>query len=337
MPAKNPLRYEGSAGASKNRSEFGRIVNEILDDMSPEERLDRVRVFDNDLEGSCGLKDIHQRHPDIFVRGGIMERGNFSAAAGFGSSEGRQAIFATFSAFLEMCVSEITMARLNFANVLAHFSHSGVDDMADNTCHFGINSMFADGGVTPLHGLDTTRLYFPVDRFQFAACVKQIFFEPGLRFLFTTRAAVPDILGVDGKPLYAGKPFAPGRDDVVRDASGGGYVVAFGETVYRALDAVIRLAQRGIAVGLINKPTLNVYDEEMMARLATAPFVLVAEAFNVKTGLGCRFGTELLKRGFRGKYDHVGTSKEGLGGLWEQMGHQGLDPDGITAAIERLL
>jgi len=41
------------------------------------------------------------------------------------------------------------MARLNFSNVLAHFSHSGCDDMADNTCHFGINSMYADGGVKP--------------------------------------------------------------------------------------------------------------------------------------------------------------------------------------------
>lgn len=34
----------------------------------------------------------------------------------------------------EMLLSEITMARLNFCNVLVHFSHSGVDDMADNTC-----------------------------------------------------------------------------------------------------------------------------------------------------------------------------------------------------------
>ena len=55
-----------------------------------------------------------------------MERGNFSAAAGFGYTKGKQGIFATFSAFLEMCISEITMARLNFSNVLAHFSHSGV-------------------------------------------------------------------------------------------------------------------------------------------------------------------------------------------------------------------
>ena len=39
------------------------------------------------------------------------------------------------------------MSRLNFSNVLAHFSHSGVDDMADNTCHFGLNNMFANNGL----------------------------------------------------------------------------------------------------------------------------------------------------------------------------------------------
>ena len=60
-----------------------------------------------------------------------MERGNFSAAAGFGQAEGKQGVFSTFAAFLEMCLSEITMARLNKCNVLSHFSHSGVDDMAD--------------------------------------------------------------------------------------------------------------------------------------------------------------------------------------------------------------
>ena len=196
--------------------------------------------------------------------------------------------------------------------------------------------MFADGGVAPQHGEDTTRLYFPVDRYQFAACVKRIFSDPGLRFVFSTRASVPDILDEDGKPLFAGRPFEPGRDDVVRDADGGGWVVAFGETVYRALDAVMRLRKDGVQVGLINKPTLNVYDEATMQRLVASPFVLVAEAFNVKTGLGSRFGTEMLKRGFHGRYDHIGTSREGLGGLWQQMGHQGLDPEGIATALQRL-
>jgi transketolase len=336
-PEKNPLTFRGSSGVGRNRDDFGKIVNEMLDGMEESKRVAAVRVFDNDLEGSCGLHHIRKKHPEVFVRGGIMERGNFSAAAGFGASEGRQGIFATFSAFLEMCISEITMARLNFSNVLAHFSHSGVDDMADNTCHFGINSMFADGGVKPGHSEDTTRLYFPADQYQFAACVRRIFNDPGLRFLFSTRSTVPDLLTEDGKPFYEGKAFEPGKDDVIRPAKeGGGYVVAVGETVYRALDAVIGLRDQGVQVGLVNKATLNVVDQSMMQTLAKAPFVLVVEGWNVKTGLGSRFGSLLLQHGFRGRYDHLGTHLEGSGGLWQQMGYQGLDSAGIAAAIQRL-
>jgi transketolase len=336
-PAKSPLTYKGSSGVGKNRDDFGKIVNEILDGMDEKTRVESVRVFDNDLEGSCGLHHIRKKHPEVFVRGGIMERGNYSAAAGFGSSKGKQGIYATFSAFLEMCISEITMARLNFSNVLAHFSHSGVDDMADNTCHFGINSMFADGGVTPGHGEDLTRLYFPADQHQFAACVKRIFHDEGLRFLFTTRSTVPDLLGEDGKPFYQGKSFEPGKDDLIREApAGSGYVVAMGETVYRALDAVINLKERGLSVNLVNKATLNVLDPAMMKKLAAAPFVLVVEGWNVKTGLGSRFGSYLLQAGFKGKYNHIGTHKEGSGGLWQQMGYQGLDSEGIAAAVQAL-
>ncbi|MGH8298344.1 MAG: transketolase C-terminal domain-containing protein [Steroidobacteraceae bacterium] len=337
-PAKSPLTFKGSSGAGKNRDDFGKIINELLDGMSEVERLASVRVFDNDLEGSQGLHHVRKKHPEVFVRGGIMERGNYSAAAGFGAVPGKQGVYATFSAFLEMCVSEITMARLNFSNVLAHFSHSGVDDMADNTCHFGINSMYADGGVMPAHGTDTTRLYFPADQHQFAACVKRIFKDPGLRFVFSTRAAVPDILGEGGEPLYQGKPFEPGRDYIVREApTGSGYVVAMGETVYRALDAVIALKEQGVKVGLVNKPTVNLVDPQMMRTLASAPFVLVTEGWNVKTGLGSRFGSYLLKAGFKGRYDHIGTNREGSGGLWQQMGHQGLDSAGIMKAIKSLL
>ncbi|GAC1307639.1 MAG: transketolase C-terminal domain-containing protein [Steroidobacteraceae bacterium] len=337
-PEKSPLTFRGSSGAGKNRDDFGKIVNEILDGMSEQQRVETVRVFDNDLEGSCGLHHIRKHHPEVFVRAGIMERGNFSAAAGFGSGAGRQGIFGTFSAFLEMCVSEITMSRLNFSNVLAHFSHSGVDDMADNTCHFGINGMFADGGVKPGHADEDTRLYFPADQHQFAACIKRVFADPGLRFVFSTRAPVPDLLDEEGRPLYQGKAFDPGKDYLVRaPQAGGGYVVCFGETVYRALDAVIRLQEKGIRVGLVNKPTLNVVDPEMMKTLAAAPFVLVAEGWNVKTGLGSRFGSYLLQAGFKGRFDHIGTHLEGSGGLWQQMGYQGLDSDGIMNAVSALL
>jgi transketolase len=328
-------KFRGSTGAGKNRSAFGTIVNGLLGQMSAEERVAKVRVFDSDLEGSCGLDSIRKEFPEVVVRGGIMERGNYSAAAGFGFEEGKQGIFGTFSAFLEMVVSEITMARLNKSNVLAHFSHAGCDDMADNTCHFGLNNMFAANGL-PDGGSDTTRLYFPADQHQFKACLETIFNQSGLRFIFSTRSAVPDLLTEDEKPFYGeGYEFVPGKDDVIREGTAG-YIVSLGETVYRALDAVIALKESGLDVGLICKSTLNVYDEDVMQKLAGAPLVLVAESFNVSTGLGSRFGSELLKRGFKGAYNNIGTNKEGSGGLWQQMGYQGLDSAGIQAAVQAL-
>jgi transketolase N-terminal domain/subunit len=153
-PASVSYLYNGSSKQkTANRVVFGEAVVSVLEPLSTEEAKERVLVVDSDLEGSTGLSVIHKARPEVFLSSGIMERGNFSAAAGFGSVEGKVGIFSTFSAFCEMIISEITMARLNFANVLCHFSHSGVDDMADNTCHFGINvcplSLFIPQLISP--------------------------------------------------------------------------------------------------------------------------------------------------------------------------------------------
>jgi len=331
---KNSYQFMGSTEkVASNRNTFGDVVVEILGGMDEATRKNSVLVVDNDLEGSCGLAQIRKAHPEVFVSGGIQERGNLSAAAGFGMAEGKQGIFATFAAFLEMCISEITMARLNYSNLLCHFSHSGIDDMADNTCHFGINNMFADNGLDDGYA---TKLYFPADANQMKAVVKKVFNDPGLRFIFSTRSKVPLLLDGDGNELYGGDySFTPGKDEVVREGSAG-YIVTFGDSVYRALDAVERLKQEGMDVGLINKTTLNVIDEDMMAKVGKAPFVLVTEAFNRKTGLGSRFGSWLLERGYTPKFAFIGTHEEGCGGLWEQFPHQGIDPDGIMAKVKEL-
>lgn len=332
---KNPYKFLGIGEKwDSNRNVFGDAVVSVLDKMSESDRKANVLVIDSDLEGSCGLKKIHDAHPEVFIPSGIMERGNLSAAAGFGMQKGKQGIFGTFAAFLEMCISEITMARLNYSNLLCHFSHSGIDDMADNTCHFGINNMFADNGLDDGY---ETKLYFPADANQMKAVVEGVFFSPGLRFIFSTRSKTPILLDTNGGELYGtGYSFTPGKDDVVREGTAG-YIVSFGDTVYRALDAVERLKQEGIDVGLINKCTLNVVDEATMEKLGKAPFVLVVEAFNRKTGLGSRFGTWLLERGYTPKYGYIGTHEEGCGGLWEQHPHQGLDPVGIMAKVKALV
>ncbi|KAJ5087979.1 hypothetical protein N7456_011595 [Penicillium angulare] len=333
----NPYKYLGSSqDKGANRSIFGEAVNSILDGLSKEEAAKRVMVIDSDLAGSTGLKAIQSSHPEVFVPSGVMERGNFSAAAGFGfgSNGQRQGVFSTFSAFLEMCISEITMARLNNCTVLSHFSHSGVDEMADNTCHFGLNHFFADNG---LMDAESTSLYFPADGEQMKAVVNKVFWDTGMRFIFSTRSKVPYILkeGTDQKLYGEGYKFIPGKEEVVRKGTAG-YIVTYGDMLYRSLDAVENLKKSGIDVGLINKPTLNVVDEEAIKNYGSSPFVLVVESIAQKTGLGSRLGTHLLERKLTPKFKSIGAIKEGCGGLFEQINAQGLGPEDIIAAVKTL-
>ncbi len=327
--SKEKVTYLGSTPEmGKVRDDFGKVVCEILDTI--DNPAEKVLVVDSDLEGSCGLHHIRKNHPEVYVAGGIMERNNYSVAAGFGSEAGRVGIFGTFAAFLEMVVSEITMARLNDANVIAHFSHSGIDDMADNTCHFGINNFFADNAIA--EG-DKTRLYFPADVLQLKAILKKTFNDEGLRFVFSTRSATPCLLDSEGSKLYDGDySFEPGKDEIVREGKDG-YVITYGEMTYRCLDAIEQLRNDGLEVGLINKATLNVIDEEMVEKVGKSPFALVVESQNSKTGLGVRYGTWLLERGFAPKYALMGTSKIGHGGIAEQLPHQGLAVEDIKKKI----
>ncbi|QEE17436.1 transketolase C-terminal domain-containing protein [Promethearchaeum syntrophicum] len=334
---KAEFKYKGSTSEfRKARDKFGKVVCEILGKMSYEERIHKVKVIDNDLAGSTGLHFIKEEFPEVYINGGIMERNNFSVAAGFGNIPSRIGITATFSAFLEMLPSEITMARYNDANVLAHFSHSGVDWMADNNCHFGINHFFADNGIA--EG-DITRLYFPADWHQMGAIVKEVWDDPGLKFVFSTRSPTPFILDEKGNHMFdisRGYRFKPKKDEVVREGTDG-YIVTYGEMLYRCLDVVETLREEGKFVGLINKPTINKTDKAMMAKIGQAPFVLLVESQNYKTGLGIRFGTWLLEAGYSPLYQHLGVTKLGITGLWEQLNHQGLNPYAITKVVRSLL
>jgi len=206
--------------------------------------------------------------------------------------------------------------------------------MADNTCHFGINTFFADNGLSDVESF----LYFPADALQMTKIVQKVFFQRGIRFVFSTRSKVPYILkaGSESKFFGDGYEFVPGKDETILEGTAG-YIVTFGDMVYRSYDAALRLRKEGIEVGLVNKSTLNIVDEETIKKVGSSPFVLVAETLNQKTGLGSKYGTWLLERGLTPKYAYIGTHKEGCGGLQEQVPFQGLDPQSIIAKIKQLV
>lgn len=147
--------------------------------------------------------------------------------------------------------------------------------------HFGVNSMFADNGLSDVHSW----LYFPADAAQMHKVVQRVFFERGIRFIFSTRSKLPWILKEDGTKFFDGDYlFQPGKDDFIVEGKAG-YVVSFGDMLHRSYDAVLRLREKGLDVGLVNKSTLNIVDEQAIRTIGNTAFVLVAESFNQKTGV----------------------------------------------------
>jgi len=329
-PVSSSREYLGSRGSAKNRVEFGRVVAEILRERPDD--LEKILVISSDLGGSCGLAEIEKEFPSRYRKGGAMERNNFLAAAGFGSKPGYQGVFATFSAFSEMLISEITMARLNKANVLAHFSHAGVDDMSDGTCHYGTNIFFIDNGLP--EG-DNTRLYAPADAHQMGAIVRKIFPDPGLRVVISTRAPNPFILTKAGNEFFAPSryTFTPGKDEVIREGSDG-YVVTHGNMLYRVLDVVDSMED--ISIGVINKSTLNVVDEKSLEKTGSSGFVLVATDQRLGRGLDAEYAAWLEERGYSPVYGRMGVTRPGVGGQSEQIDYQGLSTGHVKEKLLEL-
>ncbi|CAK0911545.1 unnamed protein product [Prorocentrum cordatum] len=253
-------KYLGAGAFGAPRGQFGTAVCGVLAKLgSAEERRRRVLVVDSDLEGSCGLKGIREKCPEVYVKSGVMERGNFLACAGFGFADsGRQGVFGTFAAFQEMIISEVTMARLNRCNVLCHFPSRSR------------SATVAPGFGTEARVASATTGCFGLFIYKSPKVVEAVFWDQGLRFIYSTRSKVPEILADDGKPFFGGDyEFHKGKDDVLLKAGPAcGYVVSYGDALYRSHDAVLQLRAKGLQVGLVNKCHVNVPDEDLRDALA---------------------------------------------------------------------
>lgn len=98
----------------------------------------------------------------------------------------------------------------------------------------------------------------------------------------------------DGSKYFGeGYTFQPGKDEFIRKGKAG-YIVAYGDMLYRSLDAVEKMRKEGIDVGLVNKATLNVVDEAAMKEIGATKVVLVAESLNQRTGLGSKVSLDSI-------------------------------------------
>jgi hypothetical protein len=89
--------------------------------------------------------------------------------------------------------------------------------------------------------------------------VKEVFFQLGACFVFSTRSKAPYISKESSGVRFFDEfhELETVKDEAIAECTDGCVVSSCGETLFRSRNAMLRCRMEGIDFGLINKPTLQ--------------------------------------------------------------------------------
>ena len=308
----------GKSGDSM-REAFGHALVELAG-----ERDDLV-VLDADIAGGTGVHNFRDAVPERFFQFGIAEQ-NMMAVAGGMASMGLRPVVTTFAVF---CLRAVEQARLSIAyskrKVLIAASHPGLDvgpDGGSAQCFEDLAAYRAIPGMTVLSPADPTEMRL---------ATRAALAHDGPVYMRTGRSPVRRLFDES-------HTFEIGRGSLLCDGTDV-TLVACGVEVGRALDAAELLAAEGLSARVVNMPSIEPIDHELLRECAehTRAFV-TAEDHSIRGGLGSAVAESLATHLPR-PIEFVGLSNEfGTSGEPDELAaHYHIDAAGIAAAAHRSL
>lgn len=280
-----------------------------------------------DLKYSNGLVAFQQRHPDRFIQFGISEQHMVSAAAGIAST-GMMPFVATFASFLALlCCEQIRMdvayTKLP-VRLIGH--HTGIALGFYGTSHHAtedISTMRALAGLTVVS---------PADGPQLRAAIRASGTWPEPIYFRISRGRDPQVYPED-VVFEFGRAIEHSRGEDLT-------FVACGTLLQPAIAAAARLRDEGVAVGVVDMPTIKPLDEAFIRDLATRTGVIVtAEEHNVLGGLGSAVaevlaehpgGARLVRHGMKDEFSLIAPPTH-------LYAHYRFDSDGLTSVAREVL
>jgi transketolase len=256
------------------------------------ERSDVV-VLDGEVSNSTHTEDFQKAAPDRFFEMYIGEQGMLGAAVGL-QALGKKAFAATFGAFLTRAYDFVRMGAISRAELKLCGSHAGVSIGEDGPSQMALEDLAM---MRAVHG--STVLY-PSDGNSTAQLVAASVDLPGISFIRTTREKTA-VLYPSPKP----EDFPIGGSKILRSSDDDRVtIVGAGVTVFEALKAHDKLAEKGIAVRVIDAYSVKPIDQKTLRRaMKDTGLIVVAEDHWIEGGLGdavlealAEGGTELSGR-----------------------------------------
>lgn len=234
-----------------------------------------IVVLCSDSRGSASLAPFAARYPEQFVEAGIAEQDLVSISAGLARC-GKKPFAASPACFLSTRSYE--QAKIDCAysdtNVTLVGISGGISYGALGMSHHSAQDIAA------MSAIPNMRVYLPSDRFQTAKLIEALLLDTKPAYLRVGRNAVEDIYSEENTPFVMDKAtvLAEGTDVLL---------VACGEMVRPALDAVTLLKEQGISAGLLDMYCVKPLDKEAVVNAAgRAKVVISVEEHAPFGGLG---------------------------------------------------
>ncbi|MFJ2256812.1 transketolase [Streptomyces sp. NPDC087844] len=285
-----------------------------------------VVALDGEVSDSTRAEFFAKEHPERFFECYIAEQQLVGAAVGL-ATRGWVPFASSFAAFLTRAHDFVRMAAVSGVGINLVGSHAGVAIGEDGPSQMGVEDLAMFRAV---HG--STVLY-PCDAPQTAALVATMAGLDGIRYLRTSRGAMPVLYG-------PGEEFPVGGSKVLRRSTDDRLtVVAAGVTVHEALKAADALAAGGIAVRVVDLYSVKPVDRETLREAAgETGCLLTVEDHHQEGGIGDavldafldgRPTPRLVRLAVR---DMPGSATPA-----EQLRAAGIDADSIVAAVKLLV
>ncbi|MCK9611959.1 MAG: transketolase C-terminal domain-containing protein [Bacteroidales bacterium] len=307
-------------GEKDTRSGFGEALLELGRTNS------NIIALCADLTGSLKMGDFAKEFPERFIQVGIAEANMIGIASGLAIA-GKIPFTGTFANFSTGRVYDQIRQSVAYSNknVKICASHAGITLGEDGATH----QIMEDIGLMKM--LPNMVVINTCDFNQTKAATKAIAEHIGPVYLRFGRPKVPVFIPADER-FIIGKALKLSEGTDVS-------IFAVGHLVWKALEAVKILIEKGISAELINIHTIKPLDEEaILSSVAKTKCVVTAEEHLMNGGMGDSIAQLLVKK-FPAPLEMVAVDdKFGESGTpAELMTKYGLDTINIVNAVQKVL
>lgn len=283
-------------------------------------------VITCDSRGSAGLVPFCNAHPDRTIEMGIAEQNAVTVAAGM-AHEGKHPFVFSPASFLAMrSIEQVKVdVAFNKNNVkLIGISGGNSYTWLGNT-HHSLNDVAITRAIPDLE------VYQPCDKYQTKAL-----------FEYLVKSDKPAYVRIGKRKLdnvyHEDMDFVPGKANIIREGKDI-CLISTGETLYFALKAAEKLAEKGISAEVVDLVSIKPLDRELISKLAQQfDQIVTVEEHDVINGIGAAVATEVAKYG-HAKLQVLGfPDKPAIQGTQDEVFHYyGLDAEGITKSVAEIL